>query len=96
MREKGKFVLWPQYFNTHMSRRDGRRLPKVLAISGVKTEEIYQAAIDLNLNPILQSDSAYPKNPWMRIGAVLIDKTKPKTSLLKDLAKRIRERRNLK
>lgn len=93
MRGRGKFVLWPAYFDADCSRRDGRRVPKSLALRGVKAEEIFQAALELGLNPIPREGAAHPRRPWLRRGAVLVDGYGPKVRVLRDLARKIRARR---
>jgi len=93
MRRGGKLVLWPAYFDSDYSRRIGRRVPKTLASRNVKAEEVYQAALELGYNPDLQVGAAHPKQPWLRKGAVLVDKKGSKTRILLDLARKIRENR---
>lgn len=90
MRRRGRIVVWPIYLDSGFPRRVGRRLPLALAMRDVKAEEIYEAASKLNLNPVLVADSAYPKMPWRRVGLVLVDKNRPKTKLLRELAERMR------
>lgn len=95
MRGKGKLVLWPAYFDASYTWRQGRRVPKTLALRGVKAEDIFQAALDFGLNPVLQAGAVHPRHPWRKGGAVLIDKLDSKTRAIKDLARRIRENRQL-
>jgi signal recognition particle subunit SRP19 len=93
LRKKGKLILWPAYFDTDRSWSQGRRVSKKLAIRGIKAEEILKAASDLGLNPVLNSGAAFSKHPWLKTGAVMVDKVGPKTEVLKDLAQRIRRNR---
>lgn len=93
MRIKGKIILWPTYFDTDYTWGQGRRIPKRLALRGVKSEEIYKAAEDLGLNPDMKPGMAFPKYPWLKTGSVLIEKTGPKSEVLKELARRIRTNR---
>ena len=51
MRRKGKLVFWPAYFDSENTRGDGRRVPKGKAVRGVKVDELFKAADDLELNP---------------------------------------------
>jgi signal recognition particle subunit SRP19 len=96
LRRKGRLTLWPAYFDNFYSRRQGRRVPKQMALRGVKVEEILQATEDLVLNPILSPREAYSKHPWLKTGSVHVDKTGPKTAVLKDLAQQIRKNRTKK
>lgn len=90
MRERKKIIIWPSYFESSLSWSEGRRVAKNLALKGVKSEEIFKAAEDLNMNPIIKIDAKYSKRPWHKTGAVLVDKMGPKTVILKDLASEIR------
>lgn len=93
MRRRGKLVLWPTYFDTDLTWRQGRRASKKLAIRGVKAEEVFKAANDLDLNPILDSEAVFSKQPWMKTGVVFVDKTGPKTEVLKAIVLKIRQNR---
>lgn len=93
MRGRGKLVLWSAYFDTDYSWRQGRRVPKKLALRGVKADEVFKAATDLGMNPVLKSGAAHSKHPWIKTGAVLVDKTGTKTEALKELALKISRNR---
>lgn len=96
MRRRDKQVLWPAYFDADHTRRQGRRVPKNLALREVKAEEILQAALDLGLNPDLLAGAVHSRHPWRRRGAVLVDKRGLKTRVVEDIARGIRERRGSK
>lgn len=93
MREKGKLVLWPAYFDSDYSWRQGRRVSKKLALRGIKSEEVFKAANDLGLDPVLNSGAAYSKRPWLKTGFVLVNRVGAKTGVLRDIALRIRANR---
>jgi len=88
-----KLVIWPAYLDKTKSRQDGRKISSKLAVTSPTLSEIEQAAKRLNLNPIVEKDKAYPKEWWEVSGRVLVDKVKPKSLLLKDIAKEIRRMR---
>ena len=94
MRRKGKLVIWPAYFDSENTRGDGRRVPKGLAVRGVKDDELYRAADDLELNPELKPGTAYSKKPWDKTGSIVVDKAKSKTLITTELASRIRYNRS--
>lgn len=96
MRLRGKVVLWPLYFDGEHTWHDGRRVSGNLALKNVRADEIFQAALDMGLNPELQADAAHPRHPWERRGAVIIDKTDSKTKIIGELAKRMRQKRTVK
>ena len=94
MRKKGRLVFWPAYFDSENTRGDGRRVSKGLALRGVKVDELYRAAEDLELNPELKPGTAFSKKPWDRTGSVIVDKAKSKTLITAELAARIRSNRS--
>lgn len=88
-----KIVIWPVYIDKTKTRNEGRRISKSLAIQNPSLIEIERAAKKLGLNPTVEKDKAYPKEWWEVSGRVLVDKVKPKSLLLKDIAKEIRRMR---
>ena len=94
MRRKDRLVFWPAYFESENTRGDGRKVPKGKALRGVKVDELYRAAEDLELNPELKPGTAFSRKPWDRIGSVLVDKTKSKTLITAELAARMRSNRS--
>ncbi|MCW3988913.1 MAG: hypothetical protein NWE88_02425 [Candidatus Bathyarchaeota archaeon] len=94
MRTKGRLVFWPAYFESENTRGKGRRVPKGLALRGVKVDELYKAAEDLELNPELKPGAAFSKKPWDRTGSIIVDKAKSKTLITAELASRIRSNRS--
>ena len=88
-----KIVIWPVYIDKTKTRNEGRRISKSLAIQNPSLIEIEKAAKKLGLNPKVEKDKAYPKEWWEVSGRVLIDKVKPKSLLLKDIAEEIRRMR---
>lgn len=93
MRKKGKQILWPAYFDTSYSWGKGRRIPKKLAIRNVNSDEVFEAASDLGLNPVLNPGAAFSKKPWEKTGHIVVDKKTPKSVTLKEIAVKIRGNR---
>lgn len=96
MRRKDKQILWPAYFDLELTKRQGRQIAKNFALKGVKVEEIFDVARELELKPVLLANTAHPRQPWLKRGAVLIDKKESKTRIVKEIARRIRKSRSLK
>jgi signal recognition particle subunit SRP19 len=93
MRKQNKIFLWPVYFDSNMSRNDGRRVPKKLAVSAPKLEELQRAAKRLGLQPEIVSDATHPNSPWRTSGLLVVPKTEPKDKTLKKIAKELSELR---
>jgi len=89
MRKQNKIFLWSVYFDANKTRADGRRVPKKLAISAPKLEELQIAAKRLNLQPEVVSDAAYPNSPWQRTGLVVVPKKESKGKTLKKIAEEL-------
>jgi signal recognition particle subunit SRP19 len=93
LRRKAKLYLWPSYFDTDLSWRQGRRVPKKLSLRDVNSEEVLRAANELGLNPVLEPGAAFSKRPWFKTDLIMVDKSSSKTEILRDLAEKIRQNR---
>ncbi|MEM2404633.1 MAG: signal recognition particle subunit SRP19/SEC65 family protein [Candidatus Methanomethylicia archaeon] len=90
-----KIIVWPAYLNLKNSRSMGRRVPRHLAIENPSIEEIFKAAIDLNLSPEIVN-KAYPKN-WLEVRkAIVMNKKESKLKTLKEICLKIKQYRTLK
>jgi len=87
-------VVWPVYFDLNESRKL-RRVPKELAITSPKLEEICRALDILGLRYEVVSGAAHPSRHWEKTGYLLVEKREPKEQLMRKIAsllKRIRAR----
>jgi signal recognition particle subunit SRP19 len=89
MRKQNKIFLWSVYFDANKSRADGRRVPKNLAVSAPKLEELQAAAKRLGLQPEVVSDAAHPSSPWQRTGLLVVPKKEPKGKTLERIAEEL-------
>ncbi|WP_448577795.1 signal recognition particle protein Srp19 [Thermosphaera sp.] len=87
-----RIILYPSYFDSTLSRSDGRRIPASLAVPSPSIEEIYNAAAKLGLNPVVENDKAYPGKWWVK-GRVIVDKKYGRMELLRKIALEIKEAR---
>jgi signal recognition particle subunit SRP19 len=85
MRKHNNIFLWSIYFDSNKSRSAGRRVPKKLAVSSPKVEEIQRAAKRLGLQPEVVFDVAHPSLPWLKSGLVSLPKTEAKNEILKKI-----------
>lgn len=90
MRGRGKLRVWPVYFDAGLSRGEGRRVPRSMAVREPKAEDIEKAAGRLGLNPVLEPAARHSKRPWRPSGVVLVDKKGPKTRIIRDIAEELR------
>jgi len=89
MRKQDKAIIWPAYFDQTKTRKNGRRVPKNLAVPSPKIEEIHEAAGKLGLKNEVVATTGYPKTPWQKTGSILVEKKSPKEQILKKLAKQL-------
>lgn len=86
---KGRQVIWPVYLDSTKSRKQGRRIPRSIAVESPKLQEIEQATRLLGYVTQVKLDSAYPKMGWEKKGCVLVEKRDSKNKVLRKIAERI-------
>jgi len=89
MRKQDKIIIWPAYFDSTKTRRDGRRIPKSLAVPSPKILEIKDAAEKIGLECELVPDAGYPKTPWLKTGMLLVKRNETKNRIIKSVAKQL-------
>ena len=90
MKSRDKYILWPVYFDISKTRREGRKVPKTLAVEAPQIKKIHEAAAKLNLNPVEEQDSRYPRFWWDKGGKVMIDKKDRKHALILSIARELK------
>lgn len=88
-RDDNTYVIYPVYFDSTVSRLNGRRVAKKHAVEKPSVETIAKAAKSLGLTALIEKDAVYSSTPWKTDGRVLIEKKGPKTKLLMQLANRL-------
>lgn len=88
-----KLVIWPEYFDSNLTRASGRRVPKKLAFAAPNIDSILKAAKSLGYKPVLERDKRYPRRWWRKeCGRILISpKGVAKTKILINIAKRMKK-----
>lgn len=94
MRKQYKVIIWPAYFDSGRTRKEGRRVNKPLAISSPKISEIEEAATRLGLEYEVIPEKGYPKSPWSRPGMILVEKQGSKEQVINKLVKQLQRSRN--
>jgi signal recognition particle subunit SRP19 len=89
MRKQDKAIIWPAYFDQAKTRKDGRRVPKNLAVQFPRIAEITEAAEKLGLKHEVAAETGYPKTPWAKTGMLLIEKQGSKEQMIKKIAKQL-------
>ena len=94
MKLRDKKVIWPSNLSKDVSKRDGRKIPKRIAVKSVTIDEITTAAKSLGLRVELFPKKSLPPNPWSNEGYITVNYDGPKQEILILLAEKIIESRN--
>ena len=94
MRPQDKIIIWPAYFDSAKTRKNGRRVTKNLAVPSPKLLEIKEAAEKTGFIIELVEGSGYPKTPWLKNGMLLIKKKQPKSQIIMKIAKQLAKARS--
>jgi signal recognition particle subunit SRP19 len=92
-RSKEKIVIWCSYFNQEISASKGRRISKKLAVKSPTIAMLKDAAKDIGLNFVVESDKAFPNRWWEKEGRLIVDisgEKNSKTQIIQRLAKQMR------
>lgn len=89
MRKQDKAIIWPAYFDSAKTRKEGRRVPKSLTVQSPKIAEITDAVAKLGLKHEVAAGAGYPKTPWAKTGMILVEKQGSKEQIIKKIAKQL-------
>ena len=89
MRKQDKAIIWPAYFDQAKTRKEGRRVPKSLAVQSPKIVEIKEAVEKLGLRHEVAMESGYPKTPWVKTGMMMVEKQGSKEQIIRKIAKQL-------
>ncbi len=89
MRDKRIKVIYPSYFDKRLSRSEGRRVPKDLAVKNPNLDELVKAASPFG-EILVERDKARPSRWYKREGRILIKYDGSKEELLKKIAQNLR------
>jgi signal recognition particle subunit SRP19 len=85
----GTYIIYPEYFNIQLTRADGRRVPRSLAVYEPKVEDILNISKKLGLSPVLETDRSHPSRWFRSDGRVKVIKKFQKEATLKLIAQRL-------
>jgi signal recognition particle subunit SRP19 len=88
MKDYDRLVIWLDYFNSSISRAEGRRLPLNMAVRNPTLKELEEAARRGGYNPELVV-AAHPKRMFTQSGYVSIERRKGKTQVIREIAARL-------
>jgi len=85
MKDYSRLIIWVDYFNSSLSRAEGRRVPLSMAVKNPSLKELSEAAKRAGYDPE-EASAAYPKRPVTRSGYISIERRKAKSSTIRELA----------
>ncbi len=89
MKESWGYRVWADYFNLGLSRKDGRKVPKSLAVNSPTPNTFIEAAKRLGIRAeVVQAK--HPKRPTKQTFYVLVEKKWNKQELIRRLGMAIK------
>ena len=67
-----QYVLYPQYFDSQLSRGQGRRVPRAMAVKAPTATNVFHAARAAGFDPELDPEHHFPGQWYEGTGRVLI------------------------
>jgi signal recognition particle subunit SRP19 len=89
MRKQDKIIIWPAYFDQTKTRKNGRRVPKSLAVQHPKIVEVKMAVERLGLKHEVTPEAGYPKTPWLKNGMIMVEKKGSKERVIRKIANQL-------
>jgi len=89
LKEYDHLIIWLDYFNSTLSRSEGRRVPLDKAVKSPTLDELCQAAALLGYTP-KPFQARHPKRSYIPSGYIAIEKKTSKTKVIYELAEALR------
>ena len=81
--DKSKMTLWTSYFDSKLSRSEGRRVPKEASIPGPSLDSIVWAAREVGISKMKRdTEASHPSRPHLKEGRLILS-TKEAMSVTK-------------
>jgi signal recognition particle subunit SRP19 len=93
LRKQRERVLWPVYFDSSKTRREGRRISKALGTPKPSLKELVESAKRLGWEPEIEVEAAHPAIPWRRTGRISVQADGTKAQNLTRLANELKSLR---
>ena len=86
MKDYKLILIWVDYFNSNISRSEGRRIPLNQSVKNPTLQELVEAEKRVGYDPTFQT-AFFPKRPYTPSGYISIVKKKRKNDVLKEISK---------
>jgi signal recognition particle subunit SRP19 len=88
MKKKDKIILYPEYFDSKLTRAQGRRVPLKNSVPSPTIEELALVSKRLGYDFERDPESSYPSNWWNEKGRLLLTKNDlNKNEVIKTISK---------
>lgn len=94
MKLKDAYILWTAYFDSTLTRSEGRRIPKELCIPEPTLEELIEAVGAVGLKTLAAKTARFPKTWWRITGYVAVERSGVKGDLMKEISRSLRRNRS--
>jgi len=88
-RKENLLVVYPEYFDSTLSRREGRRVPKEQARENPTLGDIEKAATAAGFELRAEPKSAFPPRWFERRGRLLVKKKASKEKTIRSIARKM-------
>ena len=97
--DKSKMIIWTRYFDSKLSRSEGRRVPKEASIPNPSLDAIVWAARDVGLSKMKRdTEASHPSRPHNNEGrlilstqeAISVTKAESKEGVMQSIGLRLR------
>jgi signal recognition particle subunit SRP19 len=85
MKDYDRIIIWSDYFNSSLSRSEGRRIPLNKAIRNPKLIELEKAATRIGYKPA-SVNAFHPKRTNIESGYISIERVKAKTQIINEMS----------
>ena len=93
-RDRKNWMIYPEYFDAQLSRNEGRRVPRNLAVNSPDVKEISNILSKYDIPNRIEEHKHHPNFWYRKNGRIIINKQgKSKQEFLKDLAKNLKKKR---
>lgn len=87
-------MLWPQYINKDLTRKEGRKLALKDCVKEPKVSEMESVVKRLGLKYSTQENKTFPGKWYERSGRILVESEMTKLELLREISTKIKETRH--
>ena len=93
MKRERKIVIWPFFFDSSKSRKEGRRVPRSICVENPTVEEVAEAARKCGYEVEIDGEAKHPAHWFESKGRIFVYSEDKKTVIVKRVATKLKELR---